>query len=480
MLNSGMILQDRYEIIKVIGKGGMSTVYQAKSLEDGRLLAVKDVTRSSAGENQVVEESLSAEGRMLKQLSNPHLPRIYDIIETETNIMLIMDYVSGKSLDKVIAETGPQPMAKVLDWGMQICSVFTYLHSQPTPIIYRDMKPANVMVETSGKIMMIDFGTARTEKVGVEMQEDTVCIGTVGFAAPEQYGGIGQSTAQTDIFCLGATLYNMITGHSPCESPIGILPLERWNPALAKTPLAQIIYKCTRNDPAERYQSATELYHDLNWAKNGMPVNSSQYVFNAKTGIDSWKKQELKHSGYSGGLSGLLKRNPAEKKQENRHLATWQMQTPVQPSVQTPMQQPAPRPVPRPAPRPVQQPAPRPAPKPVQQPTPRPAPKPAQQPTPRPTQQSVLNSNVSQNSWQGIGYSPVQPVNTAPNQKQGTDRWKKLAIIGAIIAALFVVLGMILLICEQTLISLILLIIAAGSVILALTGIILSRMNPVN
>ena len=247
MLNIGMVLNDRYEIIGLIGRGGMSTVYQARSLPDGKLLAVKDVTRSAGSENQVVEQSLNAEGRMLKQLSNPHLPRIYDSIETPTNIMLVMDYVNGESLDKIIARTGPQPMERVLDWGMQICNVFSYLHGQPIPILYRDMKPANVMVDAGGKIMMIDFGTARTEKVGVEMQEDTVCIGTVGFAAPEQYGGFGQSTAQTDIFCLGATLYNMITGHSPCEHPVGILPLERWDPGLESAPLAQIIYKCTRN-----------------------------------------------------------------------------------------------------------------------------------------------------------------------------------------------------------------------------------------
>lgn len=453
MLNSGMILQDRYKIIKVIGKGGMSTVYQAQSLQDGRLLAVKDVTRSATGENQVVEESLSAEGRMLKQLSNPHLPKIYDIIENETNIMLIMDYVSGESLDKVIAKTGPQPMAKVLDWGMQICSVFTYLHNQPTPIIYRDMKPANVMVDTSGKIMMIDFGTARTEKVGVEMQEDTVCIGTVGFAAPEQYGGFGQSTAQTDIFCLGATLYNMITGHSPCESPIGILPLERWNPALGKTPLAKIIYKCTRNDPAERYHSAAELYQDLSLARNGMPQNNNQYIYNAKAGGDSWQKQELKQMGHSGGLSGLLKRNPAEKKQENRKPETkWQTPAAVQPFVQVEMPQPVP------------------ASQPVLPPVQRPA-APAQRP------------NTAQNYWQGNDgyYSPAQPVNTVSNQKkQNTESSKKLTMIGAVLAAVLVVLGMILLICEQTLLSLVLLIIAAGSVVLALAGIILSRMNPVN
>ena len=187
---------------------------------------------------------------MLKQLSNPHLPKIYEIIENSDNFMLVMDFIEGESLDKVIARTGPQSVDQALDWGMQICDVFYYLHNQPIPIIYRDMKPANVMLQPDGKLMMIDFGTARTQKVGVQMQADTICIGTAGFAAPEQFGGIGQSTARTDIFCLGATLYNFVTGHSPCEKPMGILPLEMWNPALANSPIAEIIYKSSRSSHA--------------------------------------------------------------------------------------------------------------------------------------------------------------------------------------------------------------------------------------
>lgn len=451
MLETGMILNDRYEILRVIGKGGMSTVYQARSLQDGTLLAVKDVTRSATGENQVVEESLSAEGRMLKQLSNPHLPRIYDIIENETNIMLIMDFVDGESLDKVIARTGPQPMDTVLDWGMQICNVFSYLHSQPTPIIYRDMKPANVMVERSGKLMMIDFGTARTEKVGVEMQEDTVCIGTVGFAAPEQYGGYGQSTAQTDIFCLGATLYNMITGHSPCDPPAGILPLERWNPALAKSPLAKIIYKCTRNDPAERYRSADQLYYDLSLAKKGVSQNNNQYLYNAKAGGDSWQKQEIKRAGISGGLSGLLKRNPAEKKSETRSTGFQRQPQPAQ--------QPAPQPMP---PQAIQQQPVRPA-----------APVAVQEPAYQPPQ----------NTWQESAPYYGNVAEPAPNVRGDTsraDRGKKLALISAIMAALFVLLSVLSLVLEQTTLGLVFLIVAAGAVVLALTGIILSKTDSGN
>lgn len=307
MVRTGTVLQGRYEVLKEIGRGGMSTVYQARDLTDGKLLAVKDVARSGREQNQLVEQSLTVEGRMLKNLSNPHLPKIYEILEDQDNFVLIMDYIQGESLDKVIARQGAQRVERVLDWGMQICEVFHYLHSQPVPVIYRDMKPANVMLQPNGQLVLIDFGTARTQKVGVAMKADTVCIGTEGFAAPEQFGGIGQSTARTDIFCLGATLYNMVTGHSPCDKPKGILPLEYWDPKLADTPIAQIIAKCTRNDPDERYQSAMELYEDLRLASIGAYKPAGK---KGKTG--GFRRAEERGStgmlsdAISSGLSGFL------------------------------------------------------------------------------------------------------------------------------------------------------------------------------
>ena len=314
MLRPGEIINGKYEIIGLIGRGGMSAVYKARSLTDGRPLAVKDVDRSKESGNQVFEERLTEEGQMLKRLSNTHLPKIYDIIENPDSFMLVMDFVEGESLDKVIARNGPQQEAYVYNWGMQICDVFTYLHSQNPPIIYRDMKPANVILQPDGKIMMIDFGTARTQKTGLGISSDTICIGTQGFAAPEQYGGMGQSDARTDIFCLGATLYNMITGHSPYDNPKGILPLETWNPALAKSPLNAIISKCTQMSPLERYQTAAELRADLEQAAKGR-FKGERKIAAAVPG--GWQKQAPKTTGALNGLSGLLQRSlKPEKKPE--------------------------------------------------------------------------------------------------------------------------------------------------------------------
>lgn len=268
---------------------------------------------------------------MLMQLSHHRLPKIYEIIENSDTIMLVMDFIRGESLDKVLTRKGPQGVQRTLDWGMQICEAFTYLHNQPTPIIYRDMKPANIMLQPDGQLMMIDFGTARTQKVGVAMQADTICIGTEGFAAPEQYGGRGQSDARTDIFCLGCTLYNMVTGHNPSLPPMGIHPLGQFHPSLANSPLEEIITKCTRNDPNERYQTAAELYEDLKQASMGTYQTAAKrgktMSFTGFRKSSGFRKQDHQGEGIiTGGLSGLLQRG-MESTQQVQEVASRQSHT---------------------------------------------------------------------------------------------------------------------------------------------------------
>lgn len=336
MLQPGDVLLGRYEVRKLIGQGGMSTVYRVRELNTRQVLAIKDVKRSAKDNNQVVEQSLAAEGRMLMQLSHPRLPKIHEIIEEDDSIMLVMDFIQGESLDRLLRREGAQSVQRTLEWGMQLCDVFHYLHSQPTPIIYRDMKPANVMLQPDGQLKMIDFGTARTQKVGVAMQADTVCIGTEGFAAPEQFGGIGQSTARTDIYCLGATLYNIITGHSPCDKPAGILPLENWNPALANTPIAEIIVKCTRKDPDARYQTAMELYEDLRLASVGayqMKNKRRGGSFTNVLGRGGFQRQDQGAGGMiTGGLTDIFRKGTGPLTMERLTPPTEQVGTPQLPA----------------------------------------------------------------------------------------------------------------------------------------------------
>ena len=201
MLAIGNLVNGRYQVTELIGHGGMSNVFKAYDRVTGGTLAIKESRRTGKQDNQTMELNLATEANLLKNLYNPHLPRIYDIIEDSDHIMIIMDFVEGVSLDKYLQQNGAVPPALVIDWSIQICEVFYYLHTQNPPIIYRDMKPANLILQPNGNIMMIDFGTARTWK-NSDRTSDTMLIGTEGFAAPEQFGGHGQSDARTDIFCL--------------------------------------------------------------------------------------------------------------------------------------------------------------------------------------------------------------------------------------------------------------------------------------
>ncbi|MBS6395818.1 MAG: serine/threonine protein kinase [Clostridiales bacterium] len=256
MLETGELVNGRYRILHKIGQGGMSVVYLAKDELENRQWAVKEVRREGVQDFRVVEQGLITETNMLKRLHHPNLPHIVDVIENEDRFLIVMEYIEGISLKDKLAGAGALLQTDVIRWGVQLCDVLDYLHGQRPPIIYRDLKPANIMLKPGGDVKLIDFGTAREYKTG--NQEDTINIGTVGYAAPEQYGGMGQSDARTDIYCLGVTLYQLVTGKNPCEPPYLVLPIRHWNPALSPE-LEQIILKCTEIDPADRYQSAAEV-----------------------------------------------------------------------------------------------------------------------------------------------------------------------------------------------------------------------------
>lgn len=189
---------------------------------------------------------------------------IIDVIDTEDSFIIIMDYVQGNSLNKALEEYGAQPQEYVIEWAKQLCDVLGYLHSRQPPIIYRDMKPANIMLKPDGNVTLIDFGTAREFKE--KNLADTTCLGTVGYAAPEQFGGMGQTDARTDIYCLGATLYHLVTGCNPSEPPYEMKPIREINPSLSGG-LERIILKCTQRNPEDRYQSAAELMYALDHYK---------------------------------------------------------------------------------------------------------------------------------------------------------------------------------------------------------------------
>lgn len=262
MLETGSLVDGRYRVLDEVGRGGMSVVYRAINEKANKIWAIKEVRKDGVLDFASVRQGLMAELELLKHLHHPNLPDIIDVIEDEDTLLIVMDYVEGNTLGQRLAEDGAQPQEDVIRWAMQLCDVLGYLHSQEPPVIYRDMKPANVMQRPDGSICLIDFGTVRRYRE--QSFEDTVCLGTLGYAAPEQFGGRGQTDARTDIYGLGATLYHLLTGVSPAmEPPYYRMPLMREiNPALSGG-LERIIQICTQENPKDRYQSCAQVRYAL-------------------------------------------------------------------------------------------------------------------------------------------------------------------------------------------------------------------------
>ncbi len=260
MLETGSIVDGKYKILSEIGHGGMSVVYMAINEKANKTWAIKEVRKDGVLDFEAVKQGLIVETDMLKKLNHPNLPSIIDVIENDDTFLIVMDYIEGNSLSKALEEYGAQQQEYVIEWAKQLCDVLGYLHTREPAIIYRDLKPANIMLKPDGNLTLIDFGTAREFKE--KNLADTTCLGTIGYAAPEQFGGMGQTDARTDIYCLGATLYHLVTGKNPSEPPYEMYPIRDINPSLSGG-LERIILKCTQRNPEDRYQSTAELMYDL-------------------------------------------------------------------------------------------------------------------------------------------------------------------------------------------------------------------------
>lgn len=258
MTKIGTVIDGKYEILKEIGKGGMSVVYLAMDKHLNKQWAVKEIRKSGSGKNDdIVVTSLLAEANMMKKLDHPALPRIVDIIDNGVTIYIVMDYIEGESLDKILNSEGIQKEKQVIEWAKQLCDALEYLHTRKPPIIYRDMKPANVMLKPEGNIKIIDFGIAREYKE--QSLSDTTVLGTKGYAPPEQYSG--QTDARSDIFALGMTMHHLLTGVDP-RSGEPYASVRQWNPEVSEG-VEAIIDKCVQPAAENRYQSCADLLYDL-------------------------------------------------------------------------------------------------------------------------------------------------------------------------------------------------------------------------
>ncbi len=227
LLSQQHVLKQRYIILAQVGCGGFGAVYKAADTQFGnRLVAIKEMSQSNMNSQELLEATVSfkREALMLAGLTHPHLPRIYEQFTDTGRSYLVMDFIDGKTLEDHLTDLkgAKLPIAKTLTIGLQLCDVLSYLHSRQPPIIFRDLKPANVMLTLAGHLYLIDFGIARHFKPG--QIKDTTALGSTGYAAPEQYGK-SQTTGRADIYSLGATLHQLVTGHDPSDSPFTFSPL---------------------------------------------------------------------------------------------------------------------------------------------------------------------------------------------------------------------------------------------------------------
>lgn len=258
------VLQGRYVIEQKLGQGGMGSVYRARDLRLSTVTwAIKEMSQAQITGPLELQEARAAfqrEAELLASLSHPGLPKVVDHFEQDGKAYLVMEFVPGDSLLAVARREGlPFPLPRVLDWARQICEVLDYLHNRPTPIIFRDLKPANVMLTPEGRIKLVDFGIARIFKPGKE--RDTQAFGTLGYSAPEQYGQ-SQTDPRSDIYSLGVLLHQLLTGHDPTRTPFRLPPASQINPAIPQH-ISDAIARAVNSDPNARFPDVRAFYQAL-------------------------------------------------------------------------------------------------------------------------------------------------------------------------------------------------------------------------
>jgi len=261
-IQAGSTLANRYNIQDVIGVGGMGSVYRARDLHFPnvvKLVAVKEMINTAPDPlvRQTIVQNFEREANMLATLNHPAIPRIYDYFTYDDRSYLVLEFVHGKDLETIINDSaGFLPEDQVISWAVQLCDVLAYLHAhKPDPIIFRDMKPSNVMINHNGDVVLVDFGIAKTFQSG---QKGTM-IGTEGYSPPEQYRG--EATPLADVYALGATLHHALTRRDPrLEPPFSFAerPARRINSALSME-VEAVISTALQYNPTERFPSALAM-----------------------------------------------------------------------------------------------------------------------------------------------------------------------------------------------------------------------------
>ncbi len=257
----GTVVGGKYSVIKLIGRGGFYSAYIVQDIKSNKRWAMKLCDKTNRNYSPAIRKKILQEPHMMMKLNHPAIPKVVDIGENDENIFIVREYIEGVTLESVVRECGAQSADKVIEWGKEICDMLRYLHNLIPPHIYCDIKPANVILMPDNHLKVVDFGSVRI--YDLMKNRDTCWWGTIGYAAPEQYGGCQQTDARTDIFGLGMTMHHLVTGVDPNQPPYETKPICQINPDLPKG-LEYIISKCIQPNPDDRYQNCDELMDDLN------------------------------------------------------------------------------------------------------------------------------------------------------------------------------------------------------------------------
>ncbi|MBX5450475.1 serine/threonine-protein kinase [Thermogemmatispora sp.] len=254
----GPFLAGRYRLCRLLGQGGMGSVYLVFDQDQqGLPVALKQIHKGGRNAQQRAEHELSLqrEADLLRELHHPHIPRLHTYWSEPDYSYLVLEYIDGETLEQYLQRGGgkPLPLRQALTWDLQLCDALAYLHQQEPPVIYRDLKPSNIMLRRQdGHLLLIDFGIARRFRTG--QARDTTALGWPGFAAPEQYGK-AQTTPRSDLYSLGVLLHSLLSGLDPSEQPLRFAPLRQLNPAVPEA-LEQLIAALVSLAPQERPASA--------------------------------------------------------------------------------------------------------------------------------------------------------------------------------------------------------------------------------
>ncbi len=295
-LEAGTVLNDIYRVVKLLGKGSMGNVYLVERIEDDKKFVVKELTFSKDAILNYDDglEIFRREAEFMAKFDHPGIPKMYGVFSQNGKEYLTMDYIEGKTLEEIINSSWKAiEKNKAITWTIEIAEIIDYLHNSfQKPLVYRDLKPSNIIIKPDGKPVLVDFGIARY--YNPDKTSDTFNYGTPGYAAPEQYKGKGQSTPQSDIFGLGVILFQMLTKYDPSLKPLQFPSMKSLNPLISDE-LESTVFKAIQLDPLKRYISMAEFkevlqkYNITNYGEGekGKSPGKAAKTYENRTGISA-------------------------------------------------------------------------------------------------------------------------------------------------------------------------------------------------